>query len=200
MFIAFEGIDGSGKTTLSKKVAEWLKNSGKSVIHSREPREPYRSIIFDPDTSDKEELLLFMADRARHIEKVIKPAINAGSIVITDRYILSSYAYQGFAKDNLDNCILIDTIQYWISEEFSYPDLVFVLTLDPEVALARATDKNKFEHKGLEYYKKLNEFYSNYTANNFPNTYLIDASQPLEKVFSDIISILKKYLKDKNEV
>lgn len=200
MFIAFEGIDGSGKSTVSLKVSEWLSSKGKKVVFTREPRDPYRSMIFDPTISDKEEFLLFMADRARHIDKVIKPAIDAGSIVITDRYIISSYAYQAFAKDSQENYNLITTIQSWISKEFSYPDLVFVLKLDPEVALARATDKNKFEHKGLEYYKKLDDFYSNHVVNNFPNTYLIDAFQPLEKVFSDIISILEKYLKDENEV
>lgn len=202
MFIAFEGIDGSGKSTLSLKVSEWLSSKGKKVVFTREPRDPYRSMIFDPTISDKEEFLLFMADRARHIDKVIKPAIDAGSIVITDRYIMSSYAYQGM--DNIDKHNLINAIHLWLTEDDKKnlydPNLTFVLKLDPEIALARATDKNKFEHKGLEYYKKLDDFYSNHVVNNFPNTYLIDASQPLEKVFSDIISILEKYLKDENEV
>lgn len=196
MFIAFEGIDGSGKSTMSTKVEEYLTNKGKDVLWTREPSEPYRSMIFDPNISDEEELLLFMADRARHINKVIKPAINKGQIVITDRYILSSYAYQGYAKNNLDNCKIIDKIQSWLSKEFYYPDLVFVLYLDPKKALERATDKNKFEEKGLDYYLKLSEFYSHQFIQKFNNTYLINASRPLEEVYSDIISILENYLKD----
>lgn len=199
MFTAFEGIDGSGKSTLSFKVTKWLLDKGREVTLTREPRDPYRSIIFDSTTSDREELLLFMADRVKHVREVIKPAINAGVDVITDRYILSSYAYQAYAKNSLVNGILINTIHSWMAEDYIYPDLIFVLTMDPEIALDRATDKNKFEAKGLDYYKRLAEFYSKY-AKNFPNVYLIDASQSLEKVFSDTITILEKYLKDHNEV
>lgn len=193
MFIAFEGIDGSGKSTMSTKVAEYLTNKGKDILWTREPSEPYRSMIFDPSISDEEELLLFMADRARHINNVIKPAIDKGQIVITDRYLLSTLAYQIYAKNKIKDLNLAIDLHYWITKEFAQPDLTFVLSVNAEKALERATDKNKFEAKGLEYYKKIYDFYSA-APKIYSNIYLIDSSESLEKTFNSIISILEGYL------
>lgn len=147
MFITFEGIDGSGKTTQAKMLAESLEKAGYKVLITREPggtefADKIRSIVKDPSIKidGLTEYLLFASARADHIEKVIKPALKENTIVICDRFIDSSYAYQGYGK-NVNLEFINNTNKVIIGD--LYPDLTFYIDISPEEAMKRIEYRNE---------------------------------------------------------
>jgi dTMP kinase len=144
LFIVFEGIDGTGKSTQVRLLAEKLKKLGYAVVATREPTDgPYgqkiRELFLDRNTvSQDEELELFMADRAQHVEQVIAPALSDGRIVISDRYYLSTVAYQG--ANGMDP----EMIQQK-NAEFPVPDLAIILEIEPARGIDRIQN-NRNEH------------------------------------------------------
>lgn len=147
MFITFEGIDGCGKTTQAKLLAESLEKAGYKVLITREPggtefADKIRSIVKDPSIKidGLTEYLLFASARADHIEKVIKPALKENTIVICDRFIDSSYAYQGYGK-NVDLEFINNTNKVIIGD--LYPDLTFYIDISPEEAMKRIDYRNE---------------------------------------------------------
>ena len=151
MFITFEGIDGCGKTTQARMLADRLEKAGNKVLMTREPggtefAEKIKSIVKDPSIKidGLTEYLLFASARADHIEKVIKPALKENIIVICDRFIDSSYAYQGYGK-NVDLEFIINTNKFIIGD--LYPDLTFYIDISPKEAMKRIEFRNEFRNE-----------------------------------------------------
>lgn len=141
MLISVEGIDGSGKSTLVHHLAKQLQTYGCSVITTKEPGgsslgKLLRNILQHQPVSlmSRAEYLLFAADRAQHMDEVIKPALKAGSIVISDRMADSSLAYQGYGRG--EDLAMIHLINTWAMQEYK-PDLTFYMKVEPEEAIRR---------------------------------------------------------------
>lgn len=195
IFIVIEGVDGSGKSTQAARLADWLADStGKKVVRTAEPFSLRDLILSRKDLSPLSELLLFLADRSEHVEKVIKPALNAGDILICERYNDSTLAYQvGGHKINHSQAIaLIDSCR------FPEPDAKIFLDLSPELAFERVKTRNKqrnnqddkFESEGLSLIKKVSEFYK-----TLPGFIKISCDGLDEdEVFNAIISLLEEKL------
>lgn len=161
-FLSLEGPDGSGKTTLARLVGRWLEERGYATVVTFEPGATdfgriARRLLLEEKVAmtPLTEALLLAADRAQHVEEIIRPALAAGRIVISDRYIDSSLVYQGYAGG-----APVEAVRR-INEEATgklYPDLTVLLDVDPETALARrGRGKDRFEGRGLAFQRKLYE-------------------------------------------
>jgi dTMP kinase len=143
LFVAFEGGEGVGKSTQITRAAEWLRSVGRDVLATREPGgtplgEELRRLVLDPDShhvTPRAEALLYAADRAHHVDTVIRPALEAGTAVLTDRYIDSTLAYQGAGRGLTVSEARVITV--WATADLK-PDLTVLLDLDPAVGLQRA--------------------------------------------------------------
>ncbi len=196
MFISFEGIDGSGKSTQARLLAEALEARGHACVLTREPggapgAEEIRRLLVegDPDRwSPETETLLFNAARRDHLERTIRPALAAGKTVITDRFADSTRVYQGATRGDLRG--FADAIHAAaIGVE---PDLTLILDMDPEVALsrglARASGEDRFEEFGLPFQQALQSGFRA-LATQFPDRCdLIDAGRAPEAVAADILA------------
>ena len=162
-FVTLEGIDGSGKSTQAKQLAKALRDKGHEVVLTREPggsvgAEEIRSLVLEGATnrwSAETEILLFTAARRDHVEKTVLPALNAGKIVICDRFADSTRMYQGLRASSL-RAVVDQLTNLMIKVE---PDLTLLIDLNPEVGLARAksrkTSEERFEDFGLELQAKM---------------------------------------------
>jgi dTMP kinase len=147
-FITFEGIDGSGKSTQSRMLANWLREQGKEVVETVEPGgtaigKQIRRILLDPASADIQpntELLLYFASRAQNVEQVIRPALESGSIVLCDRFTDSTLAYQGWGR-GIDQRIVLDLDR--IACGGLKPDATLLIDIDPATSLARARKRNE---------------------------------------------------------
>jgi dTMP kinase len=189
-FITFEGIDGSGKSTQSRKLAETLKSAGHEIVLTREPggsdgAEAIRRLLVEGDPgrwSPETELLLFNAARRDHLERLIDPALADGKIVISDRFADSTRVYQGATRGDLRG--LVDKLHdLMIGRE---PDLTFIIDMDPEIALsrglARQSGEDRFEDFGIGFQHKLRAGFKD-LALSFPHRVkLIDGNRPPEDV------------------
>lgn len=200
-FITFEGPDGAGKTTVINKLVDLL-NLGDEVLLTREPggskiAEKIREIILDPkneEMDDKTEALLYAAARAQHLEEVINPALKAGKLVISDRYLDSSLAYQGMGRG-----LGIDAV-YQINQfatDGLLPDLTILLDLKPEEGLKRIgkyRSEDRLELAGLEFHQKVYTGYQE-VAKKYPERVkMVDASQSVDQVVADCLQLIKENL------
>ena len=164
-FITFEGIDGSGKSTQARLLAESLSSRGDGVILTREPggstgAEEIRALLVEGDPerwSPETEILLFTAARRDHLEKTIEPALANGKTVISDRFADSTRVYQGAARGDLRN--LVDRLHAMVIAK--EPDLTFIVDMEPEQALARGlarqSGEDRFEDLGVEFQHRLRD-------------------------------------------
>lgn len=191
LLIAFEGIDGTGKTTQLPMLADYLWAKGKDVIVTREPtdsaygrriRELYLSRA---GVTPEEELELFLQDRQLHVKELIRPALKAGRIVLTDRYYYSTAAYQG--ANGLDPQAILARNRF-----APRPDLVILLTMPPELSAerickGRGEQLNAFEQ--LAYLRRVAEIFASFTE---PWICRIDAVQPIASVHEQIRNALSR--------
>ena len=184
MFISFEGIDGCGKSTQARLLADALRSDGRKVVLTREPggspgAEEIRRLLVEgagERWSAETECLLFTAARRDHLERTIRPALDAGNTVITDRFADSTRVYQGATRGDLRG--LVDRMHdLAIGVE---PDLTFVIDLDPATALgrgnARGGAEDRFESLGLDFQKRLAEGFRALVREFPPRVRLIDGS------------------------
>lgn len=202
MFITFEGIDGSGKSTQARLLAEALSAGGHSVVLTREPggspgAEEIRRLVLegDPDRwSAETEILLFTAARRDHLERTIAPALRAGKIVISDRFADSTRMYQGLSRGDLR--ATVDRLHtMMIGRE---PDLTFVIDMDPALGLARARGRNgheeRFEDMGLDLQTRMRAGFLS-LAREFPDRCrVIDGARAPETVAAEVAAIARAAL------
>ncbi|MFT6424596.1 MAG: dTMP kinase [Celeribacter sp.] len=193
MFISFEGIDGSGKSTQARLLADQLQEHGYNVVLTREPggspgAEEIRSLVLegDPDRwSAETELLLFTAARRDHLEKTIRPALSAGKIVICDRFADSTRVYQGSTRGDLLGRVNA-LHEAMIGVE---PDVTVLVDIDPSVGLSRAkarqTSEERFEDFGVEMQVKMRGAFLDLAA-HAPRFVVIDGAQDMDVVARDI--------------
>jgi dTMP kinase len=190
VWITLEGGDGSGKTTQSNLLAEWLEGAGRTVVQTREPGgsevgQLIRDIVLHHrgDIAPRAEALLYAADRAHHVATVVRPAIERGDIVLQDRYLDSSVAYQGAGRV-LDATEVRD-LSLWAAEG-ALPDLTLLLDLDPAAARTRldADDKpfDRLEAEREEFHGRVRDAYLT-LAEAEPERFLVlDAAEPPEAI------------------
>ena len=191
LFISFEGGEGSGKSTQAKLLKEWFENEGKSVILSREPGgtelgKGLRKILLDNATgeiSPRSEALLYAADRAHHVYSLIRPALERGDVVITDRYFDSSIAYQGAGRILSPNEVA--RINRWATESL-FPTLTIILDQPADIGLSRIKSADRLESESIEFHNRVRQEYLQ-LANVDPERYLvIDARKPIIEIHQEI--------------
>ena len=204
VFITFEGPDGSGKTTQIRLLAEYLDAKGYPVVMTREPggtriSEDIRSIILDPENKemdDMNEALLYAAARAQHVAQLIKPSVEEGKIVLSDRFMDSSIAYQGYGRDLGDKIRIIN--EYAVAG--MHPDLTFFLDLSAEAGISRANKRQKLdrlEQESIDFHKKVYEGYLALSKIYSDRYVIIDASRSIEEISKDIIGKFQEYIKNR---
>jgi len=201
MFISFEGIDGSGKSTQAKRLAEQLENLGYECVLTREPggstgAEEIRALLVQGDTnrwSPETEILLFNAARRDHLEKTIQPALVAGKIVITDRFADSTRIYQGVARSELSE--FVNDLHALAIQ--TNPDLTFIIDADPKDALkrglARGSGEDRFEDFGLAFQKNLRDGFLK-LAETEKRFCVIDGMRDIDTISAEILDIVKTHL------
>lgn len=202
IFITFEGPDGSGKTTISTYVCEQLSARGYDVIYSREPggieiAEQIRNIILDPKNTAmdaKTEALLYVASRRQHFVEKIKPALEAGKIVICDRFVESSLAYQGCGRQ-----IGIDEI-YQLNQfaiEGCLPEMTLFLDISPEAGLKRIetrANKDRLDQETTAFHQRVYEGYKEVLRRYRERMCVIDASQDEQSVKEEALNKVLEYI------
>ena len=198
MFISFEGIDGSGKSTQAKRLAQSLTARGIETVLTREPggspgAEEIRRLLVEGGSerwSPETELLLFTAARRDHLERLIRPALARGAWVITDRFADSSRVYQGAAR--AEQRALVDELnRLMIGID---PDLTFVIDIDPEISLgrgqARGGREDRFEGMGLDFQRRLSDGFRALAAEAPGRIRLIDGSGSEDEVAARVLAAL----------
>lgn len=202
LFITVEGTDGTGKTTQIEYMKEYIISKGRDVLFTREPggtpiSEKIRAIILDKRNKEMDpmtEALLYAASRAQHITQIIRPALERGKIVICDRFVDSSIAYQGYGRGLGESVSLINS--YVIGE--TIPDATFLLKMDPTGSKARIDNgpKDRLEIEGMDFYHRVYEGYLE-LEKQFPKRIIgIDGDRSIEAVWQDIREHLDKILGD----
>jgi len=194
VFITFEGIDGSGKSTQARRLAETLRAEGRDVVLTREPggspgAEEIRRLLVegDPDRwSGETEILLFTAARRDHLEKTIRPALASGRIVVSDRFADSTRVYQGAARGDLRP--FVDRLhEMAIGIE---PDLTLVIDMDADLALsrglARKSGEDRFEDLGAAFQTRLRDGFLALAAEHGDRCRLIDGNRDADAVAHDV--------------
>lgn len=199
MFITFEGPDGSGKSTIIQKVYDYLIENNYDVIKTREPggspiAEKIRNLILDTENTKmgyRTEALLYAASRAQHVEETILPALNENKIVLCDRFLISSLAYQGVGRDlGIENVRKIN--EFAINGVF--PDFVLFFDVDPITTLKRKSSlgtADRLEKEGNNFHERVYNGYKE-ILNSEKNIEIIDATQSVEDVFNQCIKVLKR--------
>jgi len=206
MFIAFEGGEGAGKTTQIALLAEALQKDGVEVVVTREPGGTalgvhIRQLLLSPDTSvtARAEALLFAADRADHVETVIRPALRAGAVVVTDRYVDSSLAYQGAGR--AISIGEVEQLAEWATGGLR-PDLTVLLDIDVPNGLARAgrrSEADRLETEPTAFHESVRQGFLSLARAGRGHYLVIDATRPVqdqaEEIVAEVRSLRKAYVR-----
>ena len=204
LFITLEGPEGSGKTSAIKIVKETLEKEGYQIVMTREPggtpiSEQIRNVILDKSNTSMDyrtEALLYAASRRQHLVEKVWPNVKEGKLVICDRYLDSSLAYQGYAR-GLGVEDILNVNMY--ATEGTFPNLTLLFDLEPEVGLARINSNsdrevNRLDLEKLDFHHRVRNGYLA-LAKRFPDRYvIIDASRPLEEVANAALKAIKERL------
>lgn len=199
-FITFEGCDGCGKSTQLRMLSEYLEAQGVAHIFTREPgggkiSEAIRQILLDgknAEMTDECEALLYSASRVQHLADRVEPALKEGKLVVCDRYVDSSLAYQAYARGlGVD---FVTKINAFALENY-LPDVTVFIDLSPADAFKRkhgADENDRLEQAGMSFHEKVYEGYKTLAKEN-PNRFaVVDGRKTPDEIFADVLSILKK--------
>ena len=201
-FITLEGIEGSGKSTSLENITNILKENSINYVTTKEPGggplgDNLRSLLLNKDTdiSYEVELLLMMADRKDHLDKLVTPNLNEGIWVVSDRYLDSTYAYQGGGRQ-IDTSI-IDNLSKTLG--LLKPDLTLLFDISPDIALERAQQRSsldRFESEPMDFHNRIREAYIDMAKLESDRIRVIDSSLDFESVKSQVTSIITKFIND----
>ncbi|HSU02609.1 MAG TPA: dTMP kinase [Nocardioides sp.] len=191
LFICFEGGEGAGKSTQSTLLRDWLVERGETVMLTFEPGDTevgkeLRRIVLDPATgelSDRTEALLYAADKAEHVDHVVLPALDRGEVVITDRYVDSTLAYQGAGR-TLD-VAEVEAVARWATGDLR-PHLTVVLDLAPEAGLGRFAERDRIEGQSLEFHQRVRQGFLDLAAADPAHYLVLDARAAIEEIAAAI--------------
>ncbi len=200
VFITFEGVEGSGKSTQLARVAEWLRGQGRVVTVSREPGgtvigDAIRQLLLDPASHDMApitEILLYAASRAQHVAEVIRPALERGDIVLVDRYIDSTRAYQGAARAIAPE--IIRALEP-IATSSMLPQRTILFDLPVAIGLQRVQARgahDRLEREAMAFHERVRQGYLDIASAEPNRVTIIDASREADSVFHDVCSIITR--------
>lgn len=211
MFITLEGIEGSGKSTAQRLLAEHLEDKGYFVVSTREPGgsalgRKLRALLLDSRTTqlrNRAELFLFLADRAQHVSEVIRPALDEGHMVLCDRYADSTISYQGYGRGmDIDQLVQVNDLAI----SGLWPQLTLLLDLSPQLGLERAGRRNhedgtiisegRFDSESMVFHTRVRQGYLERAAAEPDRFAIIDASLPADDVFLQCISAVEAKLQE----
>lgn len=199
LFITFEGIDGCGKTTQIELLKEELEKKGYTVLLTREPGakglgEKLREILlnYDGEVSSNCESFLFLADRAQHVDTIIKPAINNGTIVLCDRHTDSTVAYQGYGEElDLEQIYQLNKI----ATNGVVPDITFILDIDIETSLQRiGKGRDRMENAGREFFERVRNGYIEISKQEPERVKLLNGNSPIKEIQNTISNYVEKLI------
>jgi dTMP kinase len=199
VFVCFEGGEGAGKSTQSRALQHWLAEQGYSVVLTFEPGDTevgraLRQIVLDPATgelSHRTEALLYAADKAEHVDTVVLPALARGAVVITDRYVDSTLAYQGAGRD----LVLgeLESVARWATRDLR-PHLTVVLDLAPEQGLGRFAERDRIEGESVEFHERVRAAFLTMAAANPEHYLVLDARLPAADISEQVRQRLRPLL------
>ncbi|HET6697917.1 MAG TPA: dTMP kinase [Nocardioidaceae bacterium] len=187
VFVAFEGGEGAGKSTQADRLAGWVREAGYDVLLTHEPGDTevgrtLRAIVLDPATGDispRTEALLYAADKAEHVDRVVAPALRRGSVVITDRYVDSTLAYQGAGRALPDR--EVERVARWATSDLR-PHLTVLLDLPPQAGLTRFAERDRIEGESVDFHERVRAAFIQ-LATAHPEHYLVlDARLPVDDI------------------
>ena len=198
-FITFEGADGCGKTTQIKLLDEYLQSQGYKTLLTREPGSKglgikLREILlnYDGEVSPTAESFLFLADRAQHVDCIIKPALEKGVVVLCDRHTDSTVAYQGYGRGlDLKQIHSLNNI----ATSGLKPDLTVVLDVDVETSQARVgSEKDRMESAGIEFFERVRNGFLEIAKQEPERVKVISSKQSIEDIHKQILELLEKWI------
>ncbi|MCW2831471.1 MAG: Thymidylate kinase [Aeromicrobium sp.] len=187
LFVCFEGGEGAGKSTQSRLLRDWLVERGRTVLLTFEPGDTevgkkLRRIVLDPATgelSDRTEALLYAADKAEHVDHVVLPALARDEVVITDRYVDSTLAYQGAGRTLA--VAEVEAVARWATGDLR-PHLTVVLDLAPEAGLGRFDERDRIEGQSLEFHLRVRQGFLDLAAADPDHYVVLDARAPIDEI------------------
>ncbi|MEV5000720.1 dTMP kinase [Nocardioides sp. LML1-1-1.1] len=199
VFVCFEGGEGGGKSTQSRLLRERLVAGGYDVVLTFEPGDTpvgkeMRRIVLSPETgtlAHKTEFLLYLADKSEHIETLVRPALDRGAVVVTDRYVDSTLAYQGAGRD-LDAGEL-EEVARWATGDLR-PHLTVVLDLEPSAGLARFEERDRIEGESLEFHRRVRQSFLDLAARDPEHYLVLDARSSIEDIAAAIAARVEPLL------
>ena len=199
LFVCFEGGEGSGKSTQSRLLREALEAEGHQVLLTFEPGDTsvgkeLRRIVLSPETGSlahKTEALLYAADKAEHVETLVRPALGRGEVVIMDRYVDSSLAYQGAGRD-LD-IAEVEHVQRWATGDLR-PHLTVVLDVDPAVGMQRFEGRDRIEGESLEFHQRVRAAFLDMAAASPEHYLVLDGRAPVDEIAAAILARVRSHL------
>ncbi|MCV2394927.1 dTMP kinase [Actinotalea sp. M2MS4P-6] len=193
VFCSFEGGDGVGKTTQIRLLGEWLESRGVEVVVTREPGgtelglELRAAVMHGGHVSARTEAMLYATDRAHHVDAVVRPALERGAVVVTDRYLDSSVAYQGAGREL--GVEAVEALSLWATEGL-LPHLTVLLDLDPSVGLARLADRteapDRLERAGEALHARARAEFLRRAAADPGRWLVVDASAPVDEIAAQV--------------
>ena len=196
LFITFEGTDGCGKTTQIEMLKDYFEKQGRTVLLTREPGAKglgtkLREILlnYDGEVSPVCESFLFLADRAQHVDTIIKPAVAKGEIVLCDRHTDSTVAYQGYGRElDIEQIKMLNNI----ATSGLKPDLTFIFDIDIDTAQKRVgKNKDRMESAGIEFFKRVRNGYLEIAKQEPERVKVLDGSKSIETIHNELLEILQ---------
>lgn len=197
LFITFEGPDGCGKTTQMNLLAQYFEKKGKKVVLTREPGgkglgEKVREILlnYNGEVSDRCESFLFLADRAQNIDIIVKPAVKQGEIVLCDRHIDSTVAYQGYGRGlDINEINMLNNL----ATGGKKPDLTLVFDVDVETSMKRVgKEKDRMESAGIDFHNRVRNGYLELAKQEPTRIKVLDATKTIEEIHEKVVEIIEK--------